>query len=185
MGNNVKVCLKCKHKTPYEGAEPIACEACGAVYRKVEEAMMKAGPAAASPSPTPSQGQRSSSTRSASAAPTSSTTTTAAPQVAPRTNITPLQIDTSVADFVEIMRAESLYPTWRELVKWFTWLGYAIASILLVSGVFTMLSGSPGAGGGLVAGAIVVAIVARVWREMSLMVADLADAAVRTAASKG
>lgn len=182
MTSNIKVCLKCKHKTPYEGTEPIACGACGAVYRKVEEAMMRAVPAAAGPSPAPNQAQGPSSTRSASAAPTRAT---AAPQAAARTTITPLQIDTSIAEFVEIMRAESLYPTWRVLVKWFTWLGYAIAAILLVSGVFTMLSGSPGAGGGLVAGAFVVAIVARVWREMSLMVADLADAAVRTAASKG
>jgi hypothetical protein len=172
MDNNVKVCLKCKHKTSYEGEVPIACEACGAVYSKVEAAMMmKARSPASSSVPNPPTFQAAAATP-------------ATPTSAPSATIIPLQIDTSVAEFTEIMRAESLYPTWRELVKWCTWFGYAIAAFLLVAGVFGVLKGSPGAGGGLVAGALIVAILARVWRELSLMIADLADAAVRTAASK-
>ena len=176
MANSVKVCLKCKHKTSYEGTEPIACEACGAIYRKVEEAMRAAAGASApsratSAQPTP-----------ASQPVTTSPEAVKAPQPIPAQ--LPHQHETPLAQFVEIMRAESLYPTWRELVKWSTWLGYGIAVLLLISGVVAFFSGSWGGGLGLLGGAVIVAILARVWREMSLMVADLADAAVRTAASK-
>lgn len=159
---NVKVCLKCKHKTAYEDTAPIACEACGAIYRKVEEALR---------SGTPSQhpGQSANPTPYKPAAPFAAR---------------PFKRETPIVEFVEIMRAESLYPTWRELVKWSTWLGYAIALLLLVLSGFAFKAGSINAGIGIIVGAIVVGIMARVWRELSLMVADLADAAVRTAASR-
>ena len=180
MASSVKVCLKCKHKTSYEGTEPIACEACGAIYRKVEEAMRTAAAAGAA---APSR-----------AAPSAQAPAQASPPVTPPPEAfkasqpipsqLPHQHETPLAQFVEIMRAESLYPTWRGLVKWFTWFGYAIALLLLVTGAYSFKSGSAGIAFGFFAAAVVVAILARVWRELSLMVADLADAAVRTAASK-
>lgn len=85
--------------------------------------------------------------------------------------------------FAETMRSESLYPTWREIVKFVTLLGYLVAVALLLGAVFAFSQGGIGAGIGLVFGALVVAVFSRVWKELSLMVADLADAAVRHAAT--
>lgn len=160
---NAKVCLKCKHKTRFEGQAPTACEACGAIYRKVEEAM-RARPTGAEDSAyrdseAPTQRPALASTR--------------APARAAR--------ETALHEFVEIMRLESLYPTWRELVKWFTRLGYAVAVVVFVMGIFAMRAESTWASVSLFIAALVVAVMARVSRELSLMVADLADAAVRTA----
>lgn len=207
MANKVKVCLKCKHKTPYDSTPPTACEACGAIYRKVEEALMrrKARPEVpgAPPGPptlrvlaaAPSTASAVHAVPAASAAPAAPAkpaqpakpakpappARSAAPEAPSGATTVSFQIDTSIADFVVIMRGESLYPAWRELVKWFTWLGYAVALLLLLSGVAAAFSGSPGSGGGLVVGAVIAAVLARVWQDLSLMVADLADAAVRTA----
>lgn len=147
---NQRKCLKCGHQTPYEGASPTACEACGAVYHKVEEAL-RGGPASR---PAPSR----------------------APP--PR----PPQYTNATKAFAEAMREDSLYPTWRELVKWGTWLGYVIAAVVAGGGIFTIIGGGIGGGVGALLGAVFIVIVARVWRELSLMVADLADAAVRQAA---
>lgn len=148
---NQRKCLKCGHQTAYENATPTACEACGAVYHKVEEAM-RGGPA---------------SRPAASRAP--------AHRVPQRTN--------SIADYAEAMRDDSLYPTWRELVKWATWMGYVIAAIVTIGALLALKEGHIKSGLGALGGAVVIVIVARVWRELSLMVADLADAAVRQASN--
>lgn len=89
-----------------------------------------------------------------------------------------------IEDFAEVMRSESLYPTWREIVKFITLLGYLMSIGVLLGAIFAFTQGGVGAGIGMVFGAIVVAILARAWKELSLMVADLADASVRHAAHR-
>lgn len=51
-----KTCRKCGHTTTYSGLEPQSCTACGAIYRKVEEALQQAAQErAARPSLAPSR----------------------------------------------------------------------------------------------------------------------------------
>lgn len=148
---SVKVCLKCRHKTPFEGTPPLACESCGAIFSKVEEAMRQ-GPASRPATP-------------------------AKPAAAPRTPKSREQI----ANYAHELRQDSLYPTWRELVKWGTRLWYAAAIIgLVVTAVSTRMAFLPMLGAFGVA--LVVIIFARATKELSLMLTDLADAAVRQAA---
>jgi hypothetical protein len=148
---NQRKCLKCGHATQYETVAPEACNSCGAVYHKVEEAM-RGGPASR---PAPSR----------------------APAYRPPPRNNP------IADYAEAMRSDSLYPTWRELVKWATWLGYLIAALVTIGGVIALKEGHIKSGGGALAAAVFIVILARVWRELSLMVADLADASVRQASN--
>lgn len=160
---SIKVCLKCRHKTQYEGTPPTACESCGAIYLKVEEAL-RGDPAsqAAAMAPDgrfsrPPDKRRSSFGR---------------------------QTGVDVQVFADRMRSESLYPTWRELVKWGTRLGYALAIGFLIFGLYSLFQGNIKTGSGFLGSALTFAIATRIWRELSLMVTDLADAAVRSAAQQ-
>lgn len=158
---NQKTCLKCGHIASFEELAPQACSNCGAIYSKVEAAAAHGAPL-----------------RAAAAA---KETAGAARMPAPRRPRREAWSD--VQRFAERMRAESLYPTWRELVKWVTWFWYAFAVIsLLVTMVATRLSFVPTLTA--VGGALLVAIVTRVGKELSLMLADLADASVRVAAKQ-
>lgn len=87
--------------------------------------------------------------------------------------------------FVDKMRRESLYPTFRNLVQAIYWIWVVLAVIMLVGGVLSLLLGS---GLGRVMGPITgiglslfFFIIARTSKEVSLMLADLSDAAVRLA----
>ena len=158
---NQKKCLKCGHVAIYEGAQPDACPGCGAIYRKVEEA------AAASQS----------------GAPTKSRNSGFGPSLQPtRANQKARSPQDDLEWFVTDMRSNSLYPTWRELVKWATWFGYLIGILAIVGGTVGIFQGNVGGGLGAIFGGLLFAIIARVWRELSLMVADLADSSVRLAA---
>jgi len=67
-------------------------------------------------------------------------------------------------------------------VKIAYWLGVALAVLIVVGGIFTSFSTGAGAFiGGIVVGALVF-VLAKVAKEMSLMLADLSDATVRSAA---
>lgn len=148
---SVKVCLKCRHKTAFETTAPLACEACGAIYSKVEEAMRQ-GPASR-PAEKPVADKK------------------------PRTPSSREQI----TQFATELRRDSLYPTWRELVKWATRVWYAVAIIgLVVTAASTRLSFMPT----LIAFgvALLIIVFARAAKELSLMLTDLADASVRQAA---
>lgn len=158
---NQKKCLKCGHVATYESHQPDACPACGAIYRKVEEA------AAASQNGAPAK------TRNSGFGPS------VMPSRASQMARSPKQ---DLEWFVDDMRSNSLYPTWRELVKWATWFGYLIATLMLLGGLLGVVQGNVKAGVAAMVGGLMVAIIARVWRELSLMVADLADSAVRQAA---
>lgn len=159
---NQKKCLKCGHVATYEGAQPDACPGCGAIYRKVEEA------AAAAQNGSPTKAAKNSGF---------------GPSVMPaRATQKARSAQDDLEWFVADMRSNSLYPTWRELVKWATWFGYLIATLMLLGGLLSVVQGNVKAGVAAMVGGLMVAIIARVWRELSLMVADLADSAVRQAA---
>ncbi|ASI68517.1 hypothetical protein BA022_08080 [Diaphorobacter nitroreducens] len=81
------------------------------------------------------------------------------------------------------MREQTLYPAWRKVVGFFAILGYIVAAVLAVS-VFFSANGSTWVllvGWGIAA---LVALVAKVGKELSLMLADLSDAAVHLAAGR-
>lgn len=147
-----KTCRKCGHVATYSGMEPQSCMECGAVYRKVEEAMQQA-----------SEGRPSQLPRSA---------------VFARSSVS------APADhhaYIAVLRSESLYPTWRQLVSVVTILGYLLAVGFLIGGVIA-LKGSFSAGWAGVGTALFIAIFAKVGKELSFMLADLSDATVRMAA---
>lgn len=159
---NQKKCLKCGHTTSYSDAAPLACEHCGAIYKKVEAAL--SGP------------------------PTEASQSTTKPTERPGTqsnqakrSIFPNQ-KPDHKQFAETMRGQSLYPTWRELVKWITFFWYGIAVLALV-GTAVSAGVSMPTYIAFLAGAVIV-IFARATKELSLMLTDLADAAVRIAAEK-
>ena len=151
-----KTCRKCGHTVAFGGMEPQSCPECGAVYSKVEAALRGEEPAR----------------------------TRAAVERGPSSRF-PVASRGPGADahaFVQRMRDESLYPFWRKLVGMVTVLGYIVAGLVLVSALVVMFKGSVGAGFGGVVAAVVIAFMARVAKEMWLMLADLSDASVRLAA---
>ncbi len=153
-----KTCRKCGHVAIYGVMEPMSCVECGAVYSKVEEAM-RGGP----PSRSAGGGGGSSSRFGGSSRGAWGQT----------------------QDFAQRMREESLYPVWRQLVGVVTLIGYAIAAILALAAVVGMFKGAGFAGVGGLCFALLIAVVARVGKEASLMLADLSDASVRLAARAG
>lgn len=140
--------------------EPQSCIECGAVYRKVDEAMQQA-----------SEGRSSQFPRSSVSAQLS----------AGRGSVRrPAAVD--VHSFAEQMRGESLYPFWRKLVGLATAMGYLVAVMGLIAALITMANGSVTAGLVGIGAAIFLAIMVRVGKEVSLMLSDLSDASVRVAA---
>lgn len=84
--------------------------------------------------------------------------------------------------FAELLREESIYPTFRTVVKIAYWVGVLAAVAIAVGGVMASFStGAAALIGGIAVGALVF-VFAKVAKEMSLMLADLSDATVRTAA---
>ena len=77
--------------------------------------------------------------------------------------------------YLEAIRANSCYPTFRGFVQIFTLLGYLVAAVVAIAGFFT---GQIGTMILAFAGAIIAALLIRVGKEMSLMLADIADAAI-------
>lgn len=99
---------------------------------------------------------------------------------APASRISDAALD--VHAFAERMREESLYPFWRKLVGLVTILGYALAAILLVASFIAMSKASVTAGMVGIGMAVFVAVITRVGKEASLMLADLSDATIHLAA---
>lgn len=159
-----KTCRKCGHVAAFEGAEPLACSECGAVYAKVEAAMRAVAEA-----------------RAARGAPVASPRVRAAP---PAPGARSERDDVDVHAFAERMRGESLYPAWRNIVGIFTMFGYGLAIIFLIGGLVAAFKGSVAAGVIGMCIALLMAVVAKVSKELSLMLADLSDASVRMAAQR-
>jgi len=148
---NSKRCLKCDHVATFEGAQPLVCPECGAVYSKVEEALRNGAPAR----------RRQEDSMPAS-------------RYSDRT--------LEVHEFAGRMRDESLYPFWRKLVGLVSILGYIVAVILLVAAFIAISQASVTTGLIGIGVSAFVAIMTRVGKEASLMLADLSDATIHLAA---
>lgn len=114
--------------------------------------------------------------------------TLARPAPAPAAELEPQSRPSSPAPvlkrepFIDRLRAESLYPTFRQVVAIFHVLGQLLAVLVFLGGVVTTYStGSAGAVIGATVGAIFMSIFFRVAKEASLMLADMSDATVRMA----
>ena len=157
---NEKTCRKCGHVAAFGTFEPMSCMECGAVYSKVEEALRGGSPS------------RSSSTGGGGGA-------------SSRFGGSSRGAWAQTQDFAQRMREESLYPVWRQLVGVVTLIGYAVAAIVALAAVVAMFKGAGFASVGGLCFALLIAVVARVGKEASLMLADLSDASVRLAARAG
>jgi hypothetical protein len=150
-------CPKCQHVNQQSTMDiHEACPSCGAIYSRVE-AYLRAEKERAGP---PSRSVI------ASTLPKSQNVRSTARLVDP--------------DFVSNMRSESLYPTFRALVKLGTWFFYLIAVIAVVIAFANDSSGSLKIGALLGSLAFVIFITAA--KEASLMLADMSDATVIRAA---
>lgn len=166
---NSKKCLKCGHDAAFDVRPPQACPSCGAIYAKVEEALR--------------QGLEVRKQPSQEAANAFQNTIPEQPCAAPRAR--PQGGDeVDVHAFAQRMREESLYPAWRKIVGFFTALGYIVAAIVLMVAVITAAKGSTWAVVIGIGMAAAIALMAKVGKELSLMLADLSDAAVRMAAGR-
>ena len=78
------------------------------------------------------------------------------------------------------IRQDSRYPTFRGFVTVATIIGYLVAALAIGAG---LLSGQiSSAVGGVVAG-IIIAVMSKIAQEVSLMIADIADATIDSAAN--
>ena len=85
------------------------------------------------------------------------------------------------APFIDRLRADSQYPTFRQVVGLFSVIGYVLAAIVGIGAVVSGFSGSLAAAVGGIVFACLIVIFARFAKEASLMLADLSDAMVRMA----
>lgn len=88
-----------------------------------------------------------------------------------------------VHTFAERMRDESLYPVWRKIVGLCTIITYIIAAVGVVASFVSAKGSITAMLVGLALSAL-VAIFGKAGKELSLMVADLSDAAVHLAAQR-
>lgn len=155
-------CPKCQHINPQATmADDEACPSCDAIYSRVE-AYLKA-----------EQERSGAPSRSFSA-------------IQPRTKAQPIHRTAERMvdpEFVATMRAESLYPTFRSLVRITTWLIYLLAVVTGFVAIFRVEDGT--ARISMLVGAITMAVIATAAREAALMMADVSDAAVIRAARAG
>lgn len=139
-------------------ADDEACPSCGAIYSRVE-AYLKAA-----------QARPASSRRAGMAAQDSRF---------PPSRTSARLVD---PDFVATMRDESLYPTFRGLVKIGQWLFYLLAVALVIGG---FNAGDTRATIAALFGAALLVVIATAAKEAALMMADVSDAAVIRAARAG
>ena len=150
-------CPKCQHVNPQSTMDiHEACPSCGAIYSRVEAYLRAEKERAGPPS------------RSVSAS-----TLPKAQHARPATRL-------AGPDFVTHMRAESLYPTFRMLVKLGTWFFYFLAVVAVVGTFVNTNSGSVKFG--VLLGALAVGVLVTAAKEASLMLADMSDATVIRAA---
>ena len=159
-----RTCLKCgQNNAAATGDELEACPACGAIYSRVEAAFSARSAGVDRPQ--------------VSRAPTSSGFGSRNGRRAD---------DEDIHAFAETLRADSLYPTFRSLVKLIYWFLIVLAALSAIGSLMALFTGN-GVGriGGFIGGVFVslfFVLIARLTSETSLMLADLSDAAVRIAA---
>lgn len=154
-----KNCLKCGHvNTSATGDDLETCPSCGAIYSRVEAALKTRQTHATAPVPAPPARR------------------TPAPN--------PFTGKGRDGDFLEQLRRDSNYPTFRSVVGFFTWFGYVIAVLVAIGAVMTMWKVSFVTGWMALVAAIAIFVFARLGKEIWLMVADGCDALVRMAAQQ-
>lgn len=169
-------CLKCGHINSASTGDALeACPQCGAIYSRVEAAL--AARAAAGPNSVPAR-----------PIPPIQPATQPPAQPAARGTQARTEKELDVADFAEKMRSASLYPTFRSLVKLISLFWMALAVGAAIVAVVVLFKGNgigriTGVLGGVFS-CLFCILVARLTSEMSLMLADLSDAAVRIAAKQ-
>lgn len=84
-------------------------------------------------------------------------------------------------NFLNHIRNNSFYPAFRGFIQFFTIVGYITAVLVAVFGFFTKNIGAILL---FLLGAIVIAVLVRVSKEVSLMLADIADATINFAGSQ-
>lgn len=152
----MNTCPKCGYtRKPTDTAPDYECPRCGVVYAKVLQTELPASPELPAPlRPSPSPARQ-------------------------------LPEDEEIESFAARLRAESLYPTFRQLVGLFYVVWLVLAALVFAGGVAgTVWGEGPMRFGVLLSAtfaALLIVVLARVGREMALMLADLSDAAVRIA----
>jgi hypothetical protein len=86
-----------------------------------------------------------------------------------------------MTQFLQELRRNSSYPTFRSFVGFATGLGYLVAAGFALAGSLTGQGGPIALGLGI---AFVIGVVVNVVREASLMLADIADAALTLASNQ-
>jgi hypothetical protein len=165
-----KRCMKCGHiNAQAAGLESDACPACGAIYARVAAALA-AGRLRPMPQPlaAPAPAFRDS-----------------APSIPPASAMPmpPLvQSAAMTAPFIATLRAGSHYPTLREVVKILTFIGYVVWGLGgTIGALLALAKGQIAVGAGMATFCIFMVVMTKVFKEATLMVADLCDAAVVTA----
>lgn len=160
-----RTCVKCGHVNPgATGSDIEACPSCGAVYAKAQA--------------TGARPVRRSAPQSGFDAPSGHSGYRHQPGADEDENLRAAQ----QANFVIDMRAQSLYPTVRALVKWGHWVMMFIAVLVAIGGLMAAKVGGPFALLAALGIAALIVLFSLAARELSLMLADLSDASVRMAA---
>ena len=165
---NTRHCYKCGHDNEAPTGDSLeACPQCGAIYTRVE-AYMRA--------------QKKSSHK------------------APQPVVSTVQTDykdeeydyeytkpTNNDSFIEYLRVNSLYPNFRGVVSFFYWITVGSAGLIFLSGIIAASKSRGWAGTSAFFISFFIAlfmtVIAKAGKELSFMLADMADASVFTAAS--
>lgn len=151
-----KTCIKCGHINPQSTGDIVeACPKCGVIYAKAEAAMLKPAARPERVSELPSM-----------PAPLSPRSTYHEP-----------------IPFIDQLRADSHYPSFRSVVSLMYWFGVFVAVCLFLGSLYALFSKQGGLATAAIgtAVALFVFIMAKAGKEASLMIADMSDATVRMA----
>lgn len=163
-----ETCLKCGHVNPLATGSPVdECPQCGAIYSRVKAAVAAGKPL-----------------RSGKSGDSGFQQVTETPLDNPKKVAAQPPHRAYVRErYVETLRGDTHYPTFRTVVRLGLFFGYLLAACALVGGaVSAFKSGGTawhimiGAG----AGAFLY-LLTRIWFELTVMIVDIADASVRTA----
>ncbi len=166
--SNPRSCKKCGHlHLQATHGELEACPECGAIYSRVEAAIKEGKAAAFTP-----QAPKPKPIPVAQPEPPPQAAAPAAP--AP---IKPFEPVIAQRPYIEELREQSNYPTFRSFVGFCTGFGYLIAGLVAVAALLSLPTNNSSAGGIGIALAILIFILTKFGKEAALMLADLSDAA--------
>ena len=168
-----ETCLKCGHVNPAAtGLETEACPQCGAIYSRVK-AVMAAAQARAAGGSDSRPGANALDQVSRSKQPARS-------KPAARPSV---YVGQSRAPYIQQLRDDTNYPTFRAVVRIGLYFGYLLAALALIGGCVAAFR-TEGSAWYLLIGAGMGAalyLLTRIWFELTVMIVDIADSSVRTA----